>query len=278
MTSTSTSAKRKEEKQQTISFSTIKKVKLASDNIIPITVNIAVGEKNEVKLGFYDKLELELNKDWRDALKFEFTLPYWKRLIECLNREHTGGAEIYPAKSQIFAALNRCPIDKIKAIIIGQDPYHGQDQAIGLCFSVPIGQRIPPSLENIHRELKNDVPDFKIPLHGDLGSWADRGVLLLNSTLTVTRGKANSHESFGWSMFTDAVIKLINVRTTSTVFLLWGSFAQKKCSIVNQKKHCILKAPHPSPNSQASFLSCKHFSKANDYLKSIEKEPIDWLL
>ena len=213
--------------------------------------------------------------------------PYWGRLIENLNEQHAAGKKIFPPKELIFDAFNVCPFEKIKVVIIGQDSYHGKGpdgvaQATGLSFSVPLGQPIPPSLERIYRELKSDTAahptgtEYKTPTHGCLRRWADQGVLLLNATLTVNEGEPNSHESFGWSQFTDAVVKYLSSKGSHFVFMLWGSFAQKKCASVNQKRHCVLKAPHPSPKSPGCFLGCKHFSKANTYLKSVDKDPILW--
>lgn len=163
-------------------------------------------------------------------------------------------------------------------VIIGQDPYHGYDQAMGMSFSVKKGVTVPPSLKNIFKELESDITGFKAPQHGDLTNWATQGVLLLNATLTVEHKKPNSHEKIGWQNFTDAVIKAVDKKLNNVVFILWGSFAQKKASFVNQKKHLVLKCAHPSPYSCDRFFGCKHFSKTNDYLEKVGKEKIEWCL
>lgn len=246
-------------------------------------------KKSLVTTGEYGSLELGLTPAWREIFKGEFTKEYWGKLIGSLNVQHSAGKQIFPPKPLIFEAFNCCPMAKIKVVILGQDPFFTPKCATGLSFSVPPTEPIPPSLVTIFRELKSDMtatktgpttsPDakeFKPATNGCLRRWADQGVLLLNSTLTVNEGEPNSHESFGWSQFTDAVVKYLSSQGNQIVFLLWGSVAQRKASGVIQKKHCVLKAPHPSPNSPGVFLGCKHFSKANTYLKSVGKDPIVW--
>lgn len=174
--------------------------------------------------------------------------------------------------------FSTCPIDKIKVVIIGQDPYHDDGQAHGLAFSVPDGKDIPKSLVNIFKELSTDIEGFEKPESGCLQKWAQRGVLLLNTTLTVLPHTANSHEPIGWTRFTDTVIKMINEKCTDVVFLLWGKHAQMKGDLIDEEKHLVLKGAHPSPLAANKFMGCKHFSKANEYLQSKEKEPVDWKL
>jgi uracil-DNA glycosylase len=183
---------------------------------------------------------------------------------------------VFPRGSQIFSAFNLTPIDKVKLVIIGQDPYHGPGQAHGLCFSVQHGVKIPPSLLNIYKELKTDV-EFEIPKHGNLEYWAEQGVFLINATLTVRANAAGSHQNKGWEIFTDIVISKLNEKCNNLVFLLWGRYAQAKEKIIDPSKHLVLKAAHPSPLSAYNgFFGCKHFSKSNDYLQKHGKTPIDW--
>jgi uracil-DNA glycosylase len=176
-----------------------------------------------------------------------------------------------------FTALNLCPLPEVKVLLLGQDPYHGPNQAMGMAFSVPRGVSIPPSLVNMYKELKMDIPGFKVPSHGNLEGWARQGVLLLNTVLTVTKANANSHQGKGWETFTDHIIRLVNDRCDGVVFILWGSNAHKKIPLINTKKHYILKGVHPSPlSAQKGFFGCKHFSKTNDILKQTNRTPIDW--
>jgi uracil-DNA glycosylase len=195
-----------------------------------------------------------------------------------LMAEREAGKRIFPAGCNWFRALDLTPLDRVKAVILGQDPYHGPGQAHGLCFSVPDGVRPPPSLVNIYKELESDLGIAR-PAHGFLEHWARQGVLLLNSVLTVAMGQAASHRDRGWEKFTDAVVRLVNTREQPVVFMLWGSYAQKKASFVDTSRHLVLKAPHPSPlSAHSGFLGCKHFSKANAFLDSKGIEPIDWAL
>ena len=221
---------------------------------------------------------IQLDDSWLEHLDAEFEQPYMKQLKSYLQARKTEGKTIYPAGSQYFAALNTTPLEKVKVVILGQDPYHGPNQAHGLSFSVPVGERIPPSLLNIYKELKDDL---NIPLasHGHLKHWAEQGVLLLNSVLTVEAGNAGAHQGKGWEQFTDAIIGTINREREGVVFMLWGSYAQKKGANIDSSKHLVLQAPHPSPlSAHRGFLGCKHFSKANTYLQGYGVSPIDWQL
>ena len=218
------------------------------------------------------------NENWQTVLSGEKEKPYFKEIISFTENERRLGKKIYPANKEVFNALHSTPFDKIKVVILGQDPYHGPKQAHGLSFSVPPGIQIPPSLQNIYKELKSDL-DIDQPRSGYLASWAEQGVLLLNAVLTVEEGKAGSHANKGWELFTDKVITELANKKTGLVFLLWGSYAQKKAATVDPKKHLVLNAPHPSPlSAHRGFLGCKHFSRANEYLISLGKQPIDWQL
>ena len=221
---------------------------------------------------------VKLDPSWLDPLRDEFDAPYMKALRTFLVKERDAGKRIFPPAKLWFHALDATPLDKVKVLILGQDPYHGPDQAHGLSFSVPPGVRVPPSLVNIYKELEADL-GIAPAHHGNLEKWADQGVLLLNSVLTVEAHQAASHRGRGWEQFTDAVVRLIDGRATPTVFILWGSYAQKKAGFVNPQKHLILKAPHPSPlSAHNGFFGTKPFSKANDFLQSHGLEPVDWRL
>lgn len=223
-----------------------------------------------------DQKQIDLHPSWLQHLASEFDAPYMQQLKQFLVQEKAAGKVIYPASKHIFNAFNSTPLDQVKVVIIGQDPYHGPDQAHGLCFSVQPGVAIPPSLINIFKEQHSDL-GVAFPKHGCLQSWADQGVLLLNATLTVEQGKAGSHQGKGWEIFTDKVIELVGQKTSGVVFLLWGSYAQKKAALIDVSKHLILKAPHPSPlSAHRGFLGCGHFSKVNQYLVQQHKSPIDW--
>lgn len=217
-------------------------------------------------------------QSWIDALKPEFSKPYFKRLEEFLAKEEVAKAEIFPPKEMIFAALNTTPVHAIKAVIIGQDPYHDKGQAHGLCFSVQKGCAVPPSLVRIYKELQTDIPGFKAPKHGCLTKWAENGVLMLNATLTVKAHTPNSHKDSGWQEFTDAVIRVVNQKSEGVAFLLWGKFAQKKASFVDKKRHHVVNSPHPSPLGGSGWFGCRCFSSANHYLQSIGKQPVEWAL
>lgn len=220
--------------------------------------------------------QVQLEPTWKSRLLPEFEKPYMKNLKSFLQEEIGKNKKIYPPGSQYFNAFNTTPFDKVRIVIVGQDPYHGFRQAHGLSFSVPPGVAIPPSLLNIYKELKEDL-NIPIASHGCLTAWAKQGVLLLNSSLTVEAGQAGSHRGRGWEEFTDQAISVLNREKAHLVFFLWGSPAQKKGSIVDSFRHCVLKSPHPSPLSASrGFFGCKHFSKANEYLVSRGLEPIDW--
>jgi len=219
---------------------------------------------------------IELNKEWLSLLEDEFELPYMDDLSRFLRLEQAAGKMIYPAENNIFAALNTTPLSQVKVVILGQDPYHGPNQAHGLSFSVPEGVVIPPSLKNIYKEIQNEFGK-KPPTHGNLITWANQGVLLLNSVLTVEHSKAASHQGKGWEKFTDKVIKTISNERQNIVFLLWGAYAQKKGQSIDKSKHLVLSAPHPSPlSAHRGFLGCQHFSKTNDYLQRTHQTSIDW--
>ena len=215
---------------------------------------------------------------WRSALQQEFVKPYWLKLDGYLQQRSHLGKVIYPPPAQMFSAFEQCDLNKIRVVILGQDPYHGPDQANGLCFSVPQGHRVPPSLRNIFKELSSDV-DVATAGHGCLTSWAEQGVLLLNTVMTVEQGQPNSHADKGWETFTDRVIHLINKNCDSIVFMLWGSNAQKKQSLLDESQHLVLRSTHPSPlSAYRGFFGCGHFSRANQFLVSKGQTPIDWRL
>jgi uracil-DNA glycosylase len=217
-----------------------------------------------------------LAQDWQTHLGAEFDQPYMVRLKKFLEDERRKGAVIYPEDSRIFQAMTITCFDTIKVVIIGQDPYHGPDQAHGLAFSVPAGVRIPPSLRNIYKEIEAEY-GVKMPPQGDLSGWAEQGVLLLNATLSVEQANAGSHQNKGWEDCTDAIIRVVNEKHSGVVFMLWGAYAQKKGAFIDQKKHLVLEAPHPSPlSAHRGFLGCGHFIKANDYLVSKGRTPIEW--
>jgi len=215
---------------------------------------------------------------WKTALDGEFTKSYWKNLVDLLAEEHNGRKVVFPPEELIFNAFNCCPWENVKVVIIGQDPYPGIGQAMGLSFSVPYGCAVPASLKNIFTELQSDIPGFELPNHGNLEKWAKQGVLLLNAVLTVRKGEPDSHANKGWEQFTDQAIKVINERRENIIFLLWGKKAQNKMKLINAKRHHILKCAHPSPLSVKDFYGCKHFSQANGILQDNGLEPIDWTL
>lgn len=223
-------------------------------------------------------MNVRLHPSWLGPLRQEFDQPYMVSLKRFLESERGAGKRIFPAGSNWFRALDLTPLDEVKVVILGQDPYHGPGQAHGLCFSVPGGVRPPPSLVNIFKELASDL-GIPPPAHGFLEHWARQGVLLLNSVLTVEMGLAASHRDRGWERFTDTVVQLVNAREQPVVFMLWGSYAQKKAGFVDPSRHLVLKAPHPSPlSAHSGFLGCRHFSRANAFLESNGIRPIDWAL
>lgn len=220
-------------------------------------------------------MEVKIAPDWKALLQEEFDKPYFEELIRFVKEEYAT-RRIYPRGSNIFRAFDKCPVDRLKVVIIGQDPYHGPNQAHGLCFSVADGVPHPPSLQNIFKEVTADT-GAAIPVSGNLDRWAEQGVLLLNAVLTVREHEAASHAGRGWEQFTDAVVRTINAHKQGVVYLLWGSYAQKKGAIADPTRNCILKAVHPSPlSAYRGFLGCKHFSRANEYLVAQGQTPIIW--
>ncbi len=220
-------------------------------------------------------MDVKIAPDWKALLEEEFSKPYFEELTRFVKEEYAT-RRIYPRGSNIFRAFDKCPLDKLKVVIIGQDPYHGPGQAHGLCFSVMEGVPHPPSLQNIFKEVASDI-GTPIPSSGNLDRWAEQGVLLLNSVLTVREHEAASHAGKGWEQFTDAVVRKIAQEKQGVVYLLWGSYAQRKGAMVDPQRNCILKAVHPSPlSAYRGFLGCKHFSQANDYLLSTGQTPINW--
>ena len=218
-----------------------------------------------------------LNYDWKDFLKSLIEKSYFKNLEQSLNEAYQIN-KVYPPQNLIFNAFNLCSINQIKVIIIGQDPYHNYNQAHGLSFSVNRGIKLPPSLKNIFKELKNDIPNFNIPINGNLDSWAKQGVLLLNSVLTVQHNMPGSHKNIGWQTFTDAIIHGLSMQKSNLVFLLWGNYAISKLKLIDQSKHFVLISAHPSPLARGAFFGCKHFSKTNNYLIINGIPPINWHL
>jgi uracil-DNA glycosylase len=220
-------------------------------------------------------MDVKIAASWKEHLEAEFSKPYFTELISFVKSEYNTQA-VYPPGKEIFRSFDACDFDKVKVVIIGQDPYHGPGQANGLCFSVRENVKMPPSLVNIFKEIRNDLGK-PIPQTGDLERWARQGVLLLNATLTVRASSPGSHQNKGWETFTDAVIKTISDQKEHVVFLLWGAYAQKKGEIIDRQKHYVLLSPHPSPfSADRGFFGNKHFSKANDYLKSKGLKEIDW--
>ncbi len=221
-------------------------------------------------------MDVKIEQSWKDALNAEFEKDYFKKLTDFVRNEYLSGKTIYPEAKNIFNAFNLCPLDKVKVVIIGQDPYHEPHQAHGLCFSVESGTEFPPSLINIYKEIESDIGHKSIT-KGDLSSWARQGVLLLNSTLTVRAHVAASHSGMGWETFTDSVIKTVAQNRKHVVYMLWGSFAQKKAEFVNEQENLILKSAHPSPlSAYRGFFGNHHFSRANEYLIANGMSPIEW--
>ncbi len=220
-------------------------------------------------------MNVKISPDWKEALAEEFDKSYFADLVDFVKKEYLR-ARVYPQGKNIFRAFDKCPFDDLKVVIIGQDPYHGEGQANGLCFSVGDGIQFPPSLQNIFQEVHTDT-GAPIPASGNLDRWAEQGVLLLNAVLTVRAHEAASHAGMGWERFTDAVVRAIAERKKNVVYMLWGSYAQKKASFVDPSANCVLKTVHPSPlSAYRGFFGCRHFSQANAYLESVGKEPIKW--
>ena len=222
-------------------------------------------------------MDVRIEQSWKVALAPEFEKPSFGSLVSFLRQEKAAGATIFPPGSQIFRAFDLTPMDKVKVVILGQDPYHGPGQAHGLSFSVPHGVPAPPSLKNIFKEIETDLG---VEMSGcpNLEKWAEQGVLLLNAVLTVRSGEAASHSKIGWQEFTDAVIKCISDKCEGVVFMLWGNFARTKSALIDSTRHYVLEAAHPSPLARGAFFGCRHFSKANDYLKATGRSPITWAL
>ena len=222
-------------------------------------------------------MEVKIEQSWKEALAGEFGKPYFASLVSFLRNEKAAGKVIYPPGSQIFRAFDLTPVQNVKVVILGQDPYHGPGQAHGLSFSVPSGVPAPPSLKNIFKEIETDL-GVRMSGHPNLESWARQGVLLLNAVLTVRAAEAASHSRIGWQEFTDAVIKYISDNCEGVVFMLWGNFARGKSELIDHSRHCVLEAAHPSPLARGAFFGCRHFSQANNYLLSTSRTPINWQL
>jgi uracil-DNA glycosylase len=218
-----------------------------------------------------------LSSEWKTVLEPEFQKPYFHKLLQSVEVAYSSNL-VFPPYQQVFNALNFCPLHSVKVVIIGQDPYHGEGQAHGLCFSVNDQVKPPPSLKNIFKELATDIEGFSIPTSGNLEKWTRRGVLLLNAILTVNSGLPGSHRLYGWENFTDAIIRIVNERKEHVVFMLWGNYAIAKKTLIDPGKHLVLTAAHPSPLARTGFAGCHHFSKANDYLAAHGIEPVDWRL
>ena len=222
-------------------------------------------------------MTVQIENTWRQALQSEFDKPYFAELVRFLHAEKAAGKVIFPPGSQIFKAFDLTPLDKVKVVILGQDPYHGYGQAMGLSFSVPDNVPAPPSLKNIFKEIESDL-GIRMSGRPNLEGWAKQGVLLLNAVLTVRSGEPTSHSGIGWQEFTDAVIRTISDNTEGAVFLLWGNYARSKAPLIDRSRHLILEAAHPSPLARGAFFGCRHFSKANEYLISQHKTPVNWQL
>lgn len=220
-------------------------------------------------------MRVNIEESWNKILHEEFDKEYFLKIKDKLVQDRKEGNTIFPPGQLIFNAFNTTPFEKVKVVILGQDPYHNEGEAMGLSFSVPKSVRIPPSLQNIYKEIKSDL-GLDIPTHGDLSHWAEQGVLLLNASLTVIRNSPNSHSKIGWYHFTDVVIQKLSEQRSHLVFMLWGNFAKQKKQLIDTSKHLVLEAAHPSPLAGGAFFGCKHFSKCNEYLKSNMIGEIDW--
>ena len=222
-------------------------------------------------------MDVRIEQSWKNALAPEFGKPYFEALVRFLREEKAAGKSIYPPGSQIFRAFDLTPVQDVKVVVLGQDPYHGQGQAHGLSFSVPANIPAPPSLKNIFKEIESDL-GIRMSGYPDLEKWARQGVLLLNAVLTVRSGEAASHSKIGWEQFTDAVIRYISDNCEGVVFMLWGNFARGKRELIDASRHCVLEAAHPSPLARGAFFGCRHFSRANSWLIANGKSPINWQL
>ncbi|HRD82229.1 MAG TPA: uracil-DNA glycosylase [Saprospiraceae bacterium] len=218
---------------------------------------------------------VKIEAGWKAALAGEFEQPYFEAIASFLRSEKAAGKVVYPPGGLIFNAFDSTPFDQVKVVILGQDPYHNPGEAMGLCFSVPRGVKVPPSLVNIYKELQADL-GIPAPGHGDLSSWTRQGVFLLNAMLTVERNRPQSHQNIGWQTYTDAVIRTLSERREGLVFMLWGNFARKKKTLIDTERHLVLESAHPSPLAGNAFSGCRHFSKANAYLESKGAAPVDW--
>ena len=223
------------------------------------------------------QLNVDIESSWKSELIDEFSQPYFQQIAALLKEAKQSGKTTYPPGPLIFNAFKLTPFDQVKVVIIGQDPYHGPNQAMGLCFSVNRQERVPASLKNIYKEMVTDI-DFEIPNHGDLTAWAEQGIFMLNAVLTVEHKQAGSHKKFGWQSFTDAVIRKLSDKKSGLVFLLWGNYARSKKELIDSTKHHVLEAAHPSPLARGAYFGSKHFSKTNEILKSQSQTPIDWQL
>ena len=222
-------------------------------------------------------MNVKIEQSWKEALQSEFDKPYFAALASQLHREKAEGRVIFPPGPEIFKAFELTPVEQVKVVILGQDPYHGYGQAMGLSFSVPDNVPAPPSLKNIFKEIEDDL-GIRMSGRPNLENWARQGVLLLNAILTVRSGEAASHSGIGWQQFTDAVIRYLSENRSGIIFLLWGNFARSKKELIDTSKHFVLEAAHPSPLARGAFFGCRHFSKANDYLVRHGKTPVDWTL
>ena len=222
-------------------------------------------------------MEVKIEQSWKNALAGEFEKAYFASLVRFLHNEKASGKKIFPPGSQIFRAFDLTPVDQVKVVILGQDPYHGPGQAHGLSFSVPDNMQAPPSLKNIFKEIESDL-GVRMSGYPNLEKWARQGVLLLNAVLTVRSGEAASHSKIGWEEFTDAVIRFVSDNCEGVVFMLWGNFARSKRDLIDRQRHYVLEAAHPSPLARGAFFGCRHFSRANDILSSIGRQPVDWQL
>ena len=222
-------------------------------------------------------IQVKIEESWREALAPEFEKPYFAELVSRLHQEKASGCRIYPPGGQIFRAFDLCPLPDVKVVILGQDPYHGYGQAMGLSFSVPDGVPAPPSLKNIFKEIEDDL-GVRMSGRPNLEGWARQGVLLLNAVLTVRAGEPTSHAGIGWQTFTDAVIRCISDKCEGVIFMLWGNYARSKAPLIDSSRHVILQAAHPSPLARGAFFGCRHFSQANALLLSEGRTPIDWQL
>jgi uracil-DNA glycosylase len=230
-----------------------------------------------VALPSLDPSNVQIESTWLSHLAEEFSKPYFAQIKQFLTAEKKSGKTIYPPGPLIFNAFNQTPFDKVRVVILGQDPYPGTGQAMGLCFSVPENVPVPPSLKNIYKEMHRDIGSV-MPKHGNLTSWASQGVFLLNTILTVEKNMAGSHSKIGWNLFTDAVIKILSDEREGLIFLLWGNYAKTKKSLIDTCKHIVLEAAHPSPLARDAFSGCAHFSKVNQILKTRGELPINWSL